>query len=332
MLYILFDFFLGSGSCLAHEEVNVCTFPPEVAAAGFGFEAWYYDSKVGKCSKFFSRHSNSGLGLNRFDNETQCNVKCRPGVPSLCFEKPDNGGRQGLKSMWTYNSTVSQCVPFQWSGGDTGGKNVFRSNQECLSKCELPDLGDCAKPAKTHCPKTDDDWYRFDNKTHTCRNLHHHECPNWEGNTFYSFYKCNQRCGRFVRDKCEMPIQNMSICSTVTRRYGYNSIDQMCEEFQGCDDGGNSFPSAEMCWKTCAKNTRSPCVMPPDFRYHGFFVRYYYDIKHNKCKSVWISGKGVPGNTNLFWSMDDCESACIGGCSHLLYSSSMGGWQTSLTL
>uniref|UniRef100_A0A0K8RN88 Putative salivary kunitz domain protein n=1 Tax=Ixodes ricinus TaxID=34613 RepID=A0A0K8RN88_IXORI len=66
-----------------------------------------------------------------------------------------------------------------------------------------------------------------------------------------------------------------------------------------------------MCWKTCAKNTKSPCVMPPDFRYYGFYERYYYDIKNNKCKSAWISGKGVPENTNLFWSMDHCESACI---------------------
>ncbi|EEC16867.1 secreted salivary gland peptide, putative, partial [Ixodes scapularis] len=325
-------FFLGSCSYPAREKVYVCDFPPEVGfALEHGIEAWYYDSKVGKCSKFL-RYRNAVLGQNRFDNETQCNAKCRPDVPSYCFEIPDNGGRHGSRSMWTYNFAVSQCVRFQWSGGDTAGKNVFSSNQECINKCEIPDLGDCAKPPTSICKKNDDDWFRFDTKTRTCRNLEDHECPNWEGNTFGSVEKCNQRCGRFVRDKCRMPIQNMSICTTVTTRYGYNFVDQKCEEFQGCDDGGNSFPSAEMCWKTCAKNTRSPCVKPRDFRYHGFYVRYYYDIKNNECKSAWISGNGVPGNTNLFWSMNDCENACIGECSRLLYSSSMWRWKTSLTL
>lgn len=80
------------------------------------------------------------------------------------------------------------------------------------------------------------------------------------------------------------------------------------------------------------ENTRSPCVKPRDFRYHGFYVRYYYDIKNNICKSAWISGKGVPGNTNLFWSMNDCENACIGECSCLLYYSRMWRWKTSLPL
>uniref|UniRef100_A0A0K8RHM3 Putative salivary kunitz domain protein n=1 Tax=Ixodes ricinus TaxID=34613 RepID=A0A0K8RHM3_IXORI len=115
---------ISSCSSLAHEKVNVCTLPPLVAAAGSGFEAWYYDSNVGKCSKFFSRRPKSELELNRFDNETQCNLKCRPNVPTLCFEKPANGGYQGSKLMWTYNSSVSQCVQFLWSAGDTEGKNV----------------------------------------------------------------------------------------------------------------------------------------------------------------------------------------------------------------
>ncbi|XP_002415937.3 papilin-like [Ixodes scapularis] len=303
----------GICSCsgLADEKVDVCALPPEVAGDGSGFEAWYYDTNVGKCSKMFSKHTNSRPGLNRFDNETQCNVKCRPDVPSFCFEKLDNGIRQGSKSMWTYNSDLSQCVQFQWSGGETEGKNVFRSNQDCLKKCEIPDLGDCSMPPTRICKRNDDEWYRFDQRTHTCRPLEFLECPNREGNTFGSFYGCNQRCGRFVRNKCGMPIQNMSICATVSTRYGYNAIQQMCEEFQGCDDGGNSFPSAEMCWKTCAQNTRSPCVMPPDFNYYGFFSRYYYDIKTNRCQGSSISGKGVPGNTNLFWSMEDCKKTCI---------------------
>uniref|UniRef100_A0A0K8RMI7 Putative salivary kunitz domain protein n=1 Tax=Ixodes ricinus TaxID=34613 RepID=A0A0K8RMI7_IXORI len=301
----------GLSSCLGRRNKNVCLLEPQAGNFRGYVKAWYYDVNVGKCSPFVFGDALESPDENRFSSETECNELCRSEVPIYCFENITSNVRGRSSQKWTYRPSSGQCVRIHWHGAVESGKNVFNSHDECERKCRIPDFGPCAKGVSSWCKSMDTNWYRFDMKTLTCREMRWNECPNGEGNAFALFYQCNQRCGRFVRDKCRMPIQNMSICSTVTTRYGYNYVDQMCEEFQGCDDGGNSFPSAEMCWETCAKNTRSPCVMRPDFKYRGFFKRYYYDIKNNTCKSAWISGKGVPGNTNLFWSMDNCESACI---------------------
>lgn len=68
------------------------------------------------------------------------------------------------------------------------------------------------------------------------------------------FAPCVHNAG-FIKDKCKMPIQNMTTCVTLEPRFGYNKDTKMCEEFLGCDDGGNSFPKAKQCWETCTSKS-----------------------------------------------------------------------------
>ncbi|EEC14934.1 KUN-1, putative, partial [Ixodes scapularis] len=116
----------------------------------------------------------------------------------------------------------------------------------------------------------------------------------------------------FVENVCKLPIQNMSFCSTFETRYGYNTNTQRCEEFRGCPDIGNNFGSAKDCWNTCA-DKENRCVQPPDYKVPFIFkTRYYYDINNHTCVKKSLFRGRVTGKSNLFETMHDCETTCMG--------------------
>uniref|UniRef100_A0A0K8R6Y3 Putative salivary kunitz domain protein n=1 Tax=Ixodes ricinus TaxID=34613 RepID=A0A0K8R6Y3_IXORI len=229
---------------------------------------------------------------------------------NVCLLNPKQGRSRGYFREWYYDQKTGKCSRFVF--GDAVGspdENRFSSESECNKLCRNPDFGPCAKGVPNWCKSMDTNWYRFDMKTHTCREMKWNECPNGDGNAFSLFYHCNQRCGRFILNKCQMPIQNMSTCVEFEPRYGYNHLTRMCEEFTGCADGGNSFPTVKECWKTCAGN--SICAQDPHVGWAGAFPRYFYDINENRCLRTYQLSSYVPGNTNIFYNLADCNSTCI---------------------
>uniref|UniRef100_A0A0K8R663 Putative salivary kunitz domain protein n=1 Tax=Ixodes ricinus TaxID=34613 RepID=A0A0K8R663_IXORI len=299
----------GSSYCLGRRDRNVCLLNPKQGRSRGYFKEWYYDQKTGKCSRFVFGDAVGSPDENRFSSESECNKLCRSEVPIYCFENITSNVRGRGSYKWTYISSNGQCVRIPWHGAVESGKNVFNSNHECEKKCRNPDFGPCAKGVSNWCKSMDTNWYRFDMKTHTCREMKWNECPNGDGNAFSLFYHCNQRCGRFILNKCQMPIQNMSTCVEFEPRYGYNHLTRMCEEFTGCADGGNSFPTVKACWKTCAGN--SICAQDPHIGWAGAFPRYFYDINQNRCLRTYQLSSYVPGNTNIFYNLADCNSTCI---------------------
>ncbi|CAN8011903.1 unnamed protein product, partial [Ixodes pacificus] len=234
-------------------QKDVCSLDPKEGQGRGYFKEWYYDTKVGKCSQFVFGSADGSPDENRFKSEAECNALCRSEVPGFCFEELKHSSETHNSKKWTYKSSRGQCVETQWNGGVNVRKNIFASRHDCEQTCKIPDLGPCGKSVtiRYYCKQTDDQWYFYDNKTDSCRVMKRHECPNGEGNAFSSFFRCNQRCGRFIKDKCKMPIQNMTTCVPLEPRFGYNKHSKMCEEFLGCNDGGNSFPTAKECWETC---------------------------------------------------------------------------------
>ncbi|XP_040072491.1 papilin-like [Ixodes scapularis] len=304
----------GSAYCIDGRPKDVCFLDPKEGRGRGYFKEWYYDTKVGKCSQFVFGDAVGSSDENRFKSESECNALCRSEVPGFCFEgvKPSTETHNSKK--WTYKSSSGQCVQTQWNGGVNGSINIFNSRHDCEEKCKIPDLGPCGKSVTTkhYCKQTDDQYYLYDTKTDSCRVMEPHECPHGQGNIFTSFFRCNQRCGRFIKDKCKMPIQNMTTCVTLEPRFGYNKDTKMCEEFLGCDDGGNSFPKAKQCWETCTKNPPSRCALSPDVTpWSGAFRRYYYDSNANRCFPKSQFGHYVSGKSNIFRTWEECKKACI---------------------
>uniref|UniRef100_V5GN75 BPTI/Kunitz inhibitor domain-containing protein n=2 Tax=Ixodes ricinus TaxID=34613 RepID=V5GN75_IXORI len=302
----------GSPDCPRWRNKSVCLLEPTENDDGMYTVEWYYDVTVGKCSLFLFRGDGSP-DENRFASQSECNQVCRSEVPSFCFEKPPKNTGKGARSQkWTYRSYNGQCVQIEWNGAIDSCKNLFDSYQECERMCKIPDFGPCAKGINSGCTPTDTKWYWFNYKTLTCEEMNKTECPNGEGNAFPSFHQCNQRCGRFVEDKCRMPIQNLSECVYLAHQFGYNTLTKRCETFVGCDDGGNSFETAKQCWKTCSKNPKSPCAQKPDVsKWQGAFHRYYYDINKNVCVyRSQFTKRNVTGKTNIFYTFQECQKTC----------------------
>ncbi|CAN7938137.1 unnamed protein product, partial [Ixodes hexagonus] len=232
-------------------------------------------------------------------------------VPYFCFEEPDNRIRnpnQGV-TKWTYNSDTADCTQFLWRGNDIRQKNIFNSTEDCNKICRSPDLATCAHHFHSRCKHGDDLYYWYDKQREECRALRSLECPS-NGNGFYTLGDCYRRCGRFVKDKCKLPIQNMTFCRTYERRYGYNIFTKRCEAFQGCEGVGNNFPTAKQCWETCATSGHR-CVQKPDYKAIGFVPAYYYDINSHTCVKKFLFRGRVSGKSNLFNSMEECKAACM---------------------
>ncbi|CAN8029438.1 unnamed protein product, partial [Ixodes persulcatus] len=231
-----------------------------------------------------------------------------------CFEEPVNAVETGGIEKWRYNDTSSKCVPFRYKQDWRPKTNTFDSEKDCIERCRKPDLGLCAYKFQTNCKHGDDLYIWYDNATQECKILPPHHCPT-HGNAFYTFRQCYQRCGRFVENKCKLPIQNMSFCGTPLDRYGYNTKTKRCEMFLGCEDSGNNFPTAKACWETCAKKAKHPCVQPPDYKVSSILFwnkRYYYDIKNHRCVEENLFRGLVTGESNLFEKLKDCKEACMG--------------------
>ncbi|CAN8011901.1 unnamed protein product [Ixodes pacificus] len=303
-----------STSCQSDTILNVCSLDPYIGSGQRNAWDFFYDWRTDKCLPMYFGYSGKDYGEeNRFFSEKDCNSQCRKGVKNECFELPVNAVERGGIEKWTYNDTFSKCVRFRWQRGWRKDTNTFDSERECIKKCRKPDLGLCAYKFQTECKHGDDLYIWYNNATQECQILPPHHCPTY-GNAFYTFRQCYQRCGRFVENKCKLPIQNMSFCGTAQSRYGYNTKTKRCEKFLGCEDSGNNFPTAKACWETCANNTGNPCVQEPDYVVSGWIFwneRYYYDIKSHTCVKKKLLRGLVTGKSNLFNNIKECTKACM---------------------
>uniref|UniRef100_A0A0K8R6N6 Putative salivary kunitz domain protein n=1 Tax=Ixodes ricinus TaxID=34613 RepID=A0A0K8R6N6_IXORI len=301
---------LCSTSCQSSTIVNVCHQDPDTGS-GTKRLFFFYDWRTDNCIEKMVFPPDDDDNENKFVSQELCNTKCRRNVPKECFEDPENRwGNQHIE-RWTYNSSSLKCEKFSWKGGRGPRDNIFESYAACNNKCRIADLGLCAYRYRTQCKHGDDlyIWYNYEKQR--CEILPPDYCPT-HGNAFYTFRQCYQRCGRFVEDKCKLPIQNMSFCTQFEYRYGYNTKTEKCEKFWGCEDDGNNFHTAKACWETCTtEKLKHRCVQDPDYRFSGVVNKYYYDINSHSCISKYMFRGYVPGDSNIFHTQKDCEATCM---------------------
>uniref|UniRef100_A0A0K8R603 Putative salivary kunitz domain protein n=1 Tax=Ixodes ricinus TaxID=34613 RepID=A0A0K8R603_IXORI len=298
---------LGICSGQNSEEANICLEEPQLGQGRNVVDGWTYKPDLDKCYAFPHVKRRAYGNENIFLTESACNQKCRAHVPAECYAKRPPSKGKSDHPVATYDSNTGRCINIRATKGG-GVENVFNNGVSCTKKCRDTDLRLCLNATEADCehlenPSTS---YRYDNVSQTCKKSVDGTCGG-----FQSAEKCFQRCAVLVDNKCTLPIQNITSCEKPTKRYGFNSEKNRCEELLGCADGGNSFQKAKECWSLCAPTHR--CYMRPDtgrFPNLGFVTRYYYDVTKNVCSSAKKIRSKVPGNTNLFESAEQCQQVC----------------------
>ncbi|KAM7286245.1 putative secreted salivary gland peptide [Ixodes scapularis] len=243
-----------------------------------------------------------------------CSASCQSDtVVDVCSLDPVTESGYDHHDAWFYDWRTDVCLEtkFEYVDEYSDEQNYFATEEQCNSKCRRGVPNQCFDDPRNLGGKNDIEKWTYNYTSTQCVPFRWRKGRWPDRNTFISKEECIKTCKRFVEDKCKLPIQNMSFCSEGKTRYGYNTKTLRCEEFQGCEDSGNSFPSAEACWNTCAKASNHRCVQKPDYRFPGIFKKYYYDIRHNQCISKRLFRGYVSGDSNLFKTMEDCKATCM---------------------
>uniref|UniRef100_A0A3B4GDE4 BPTI/Kunitz inhibitor domain-containing protein n=1 Tax=Pundamilia nyererei TaxID=303518 RepID=A0A3B4GDE4_9CICH len=138
--------------CLSKEIKNECH---ERARCKKYATAWFFDTNVGACSRFW--YGGCGGNANRFRTEYECFQTCgnqrksrlgqltgcsaccfllKSSVVALithsCILPQDRGSCDNYTMMWFFDAAQKECARF-WYGGCGGNKNRFLTQEECQS-------------------------------------------------------------------------------------------------------------------------------------------------------------------------------------------------------
>uniref|UniRef100_A0A0K8RLF4 Putative salivary kunitz domain protein n=1 Tax=Ixodes ricinus TaxID=34613 RepID=A0A0K8RLF4_IXORI len=281
-----------------------CDGPPDTSRGWALTRGWFYDQSRDQCRFFRFPDPYFDHKKNKFQTVTECRRICRGTVPLGCFKEPPHIKRTRGLPMITYNSTQGACIEIAVKVGEHG-PNIFKRTNECINKCRDPEYGQCAPSAVENCGRSTG--YRYNVDTQTCETAPASKCG-----PFVSLEACYERCARYVKKKCNIPLLTSKYCDTVEARYWYDSRTKKCEQIMGCSDDVTNFPTAKECWETCSSKEESRCLQPPDLGRLGFGrKRYYYNITANTCLTttqvaLWQNTK----KKNNFGSLTECENTC----------------------
>uniref|UniRef100_A0A6B0V8H5 Putative kunitz n=1 Tax=Ixodes ricinus TaxID=34613 RepID=A0A6B0V8H5_IXORI len=296
-------------------KTDVCKMHPPYEPGRASIPGWFYNKSIDLCQYYeFGAASAKNKIANRFSSLSDCSKTCRRHVPSFCFDTPKGNEKVEHPTKWTYNSTKGKCVKLYTNAITTKDSNVFDKEADCLDICRDPDFGPCAQlPTDTKCKGNGTRYYRYNRTSQTCYLDTKYLCQEGD-NAFPTLNACYARCGRFVKNKCKLPAQDLGMCSQYGNRFIFNPKNKKCKKYFGCDHHGIGFYDQSECTNACKKDSNSRCLMKPDKGKLGNWIgktRWYYDRNKNECKktkqtSVW---KGT-GKTNLFATKEECEKLC----------------------
>lgn len=180
---------------------------------------------------------------------------------------------------WYYDTKDSRCRQFYY-GGIGGNANNFRTESECLKRCE-------EKPETENKPT----------ETVTTKRPIDPEVPT------VSVKRDNQ-------DHCQLEPE-AGDCRDPEVRYYYNYGDGICKAFTygGCGGNENNFVRRDDCEQSCL-SSQDTCSLPPVVgECDGNETKWYFDVQTKRC-AVFQYG-GCYGNANNFPSSSECESRCV---------------------
>uniref|UniRef100_A0A0K8RFY5 Putative salivary kunitz domain protein n=1 Tax=Ixodes ricinus TaxID=34613 RepID=A0A0K8RFY5_IXORI len=288
------------------EEEGRCNGSPYNPRGLLRQNGWFYDQNRDECRLYYFGDGSWYKDKNKFQTLEECRKTCRSGVPSFCFEKPEEGKRTQSFLMYSYDAKQGVCVDISAST-DASNSNVFRNGKRCNSTCRDPELGKCAPSELKDCSGQESDSYHFDVNSQTCRKAEKGKCG-----PFTSLAACSQRCGRYIPKKCHVPALSSRYCNIQEKRYWYNSTNNKCEEILGCQDDVTSFPTAKDCWLTCSSEESSRCLKRPDLGKVRFgSKRYYYNLDKNTCDTTtFVAFWQKTSNKNHFKTLKECTEMC----------------------
>uniref|UniRef100_A0A0K8RKE0 Putative salivary kunitz domain protein n=1 Tax=Ixodes ricinus TaxID=34613 RepID=A0A0K8RKE0_IXORI len=252
----------------AGKKEDVCKMDPPVEVGYARIAGWFYNKTIDLCQYYeFGAISSENEKSNRFSSLSECSKTCRRHVPSVCFDTPKRTGQPAQIVMWTYNSTRGRCVKLYWETETTKDSNVFFTEGDCLDICQGPDLGPCAQlPTELECNHDDTQYYyRYNLTTQTCYFDRTYK-GNRGGNAFPTLNACYARCGRFVDNKCKLPVQDLGMCSQNGERYMFDGKEKKCKKYTGCDHHGIGFYKKKECVDTCENPVDERCVPDPKLK------------------------------------------------------------------
>uniref|UniRef100_A0A0K8RKE1 Putative salivary kunitz domain protein n=1 Tax=Ixodes ricinus TaxID=34613 RepID=A0A0K8RKE1_IXORI len=253
--------FIFIGTALGYPEgrttdrnEDVCKMNPPKEAGRAISPGWFYNASIDLCMYYqFGAHKHENEKSNRFSSLSECSKTCRRHVPSYCFDTPKKIGKKTKICKWTYNSTLGTCVKLCRGQEATQNSNVFNTKGDCLDICQGRDLGPCAMfPTELECNHDGTQYYRYNLTTQTCYLDRTFKCKGGE-NAFPTLNACYARCGRFVKNKCKLPLQDLGICSQIGPRYMFDRKEKKCKSYTGCDFHGIGFEKQMDCVNSCEK-------------------------------------------------------------------------------
>lgn len=114
-----------SGNCKSPTTMNK-------SPTSMNYPTYFWNATESKCESFY--YSGCGGNANRFYSLNDCNEVCGPEIDQ-CEQRPKTGQCLAYFVRYFYNSTVNRCQKFIY-GGCQANKNNFKSEKECLYKCQ----------------------------------------------------------------------------------------------------------------------------------------------------------------------------------------------------
>ncbi|EEC04077.1 secreted salivary gland peptide, putative, partial [Ixodes scapularis] len=248
---ILKTFGTGFSECGTGEiETDVCKIDPPYEPGRARIAGWFYNESIDLCQYYeFGAASTKNEIANRFPSLSDCSKRCRRHVPSFCFDTPRGNDKVEHPNKWTYNSTRGKCVKLYWNADTTKDSNVFDKEADCLKICRDSCLVDRAHEIKV-CSGNGTRYYRYNRTSQTCYLDNKYLCQDGD-NAFLTLNACYARCGRFVKNKCKLPTQDLGMCSQYGKRFLFDQNDKTCKEYIGCDHHGIGFYKESECANAC---------------------------------------------------------------------------------
>uniref|UniRef100_A0A0K8RNX6 Putative salivary kunitz domain protein n=1 Tax=Ixodes ricinus TaxID=34613 RepID=A0A0K8RNX6_IXORI len=287
---------------------NVCKMNPPTEPGRALIPGWFYNESIDLCQYYvFGAISTENEIANRFSSLSDCIKTCRRHVPSFCFVTPRKTDKLEYSTKWTYNSARGKCVKLYWNAETTKDSNVFDNEGDCLDTCRDPDFGPCAQlPADIECQGNGTRYYRYNRTSETCYLDNKYRCQEGD-NAFLTLNACYARCGRFVKNKCKLPAQDLGMCSQYGERFIFNRNIKKCEKYFGCDHHGIGFYNQSDCFNACEVDKK--CIHDPDLHRCKETDVVYYRFNQSQNKCVLDHKYRCPGR-NGFSSEEECEQRC----------------------
>ncbi|XP_072366339.1 BPTI/Kunitz domain-containing protein-like [Scyliorhinus torazame] len=171
---------------------------------------------------------------------------------------PRQVGRcRGSMIRFYYNQDTQACQQFTY-GGCGGNANNFETMSACQTNCPPADVTCifldnqiCSPPRDAGRCRASIIRFYYNQTTQTCQQFTYGGCGG-NANNFESMSECQRNCPPACNQVCSLPPE-VGQCRASLKRFYYNNVTKVCEEFTygGCRGNENNFITMSACQRNC---------------------------------------------------------------------------------